>query len=700
MQKNTGGGAATNAGIDYQQRVAAWFLAMVFTRTGVSPLLGLPDGLDIESVAYENEACVDDLNIKCSNDFTLYLQIKRRICLSTSEQSDFWRSMDQFVRQFVIGRDSTELYILATSADSSGAIKRTLKKLTDSCRLNPRAFSENPLSKAERDVLSTYNSIIVALYKKHTSTDMMQAEFIHFTQRVYFCVLDVEEGGVHEVAAKTLMAPLLRVSPDLIWALLIRNSLHYAKSRFSVTSVVLKKLLNPYYVEESDRTHREAISDDDHWRLIAKGTSRFCTGKELVLVESFIPELDFIILEFFRFDANCIKRVAFTASEIIWGPDRTTTKVVCRMATEEGMRRYCEENAGFFKDKRLAILPAKGIEQVEETPCARLHAELCAKVFQDRKGIDKCLHCGKPLSQHLVTIVEVDDLETPPGVGGVHDECLRPVDRVLGRLQFPFFERLDFLRYFDVSKWAKLLVKGQCLFGNTEQARGKLGSVTIIGWNPENEEWQDFDYCVKVNLKDGNSRYLTTRGKLTRYPKQAAEAAAAKGNTVFADARAKNDPHCYTSLNWTYGQYSTLLSIKEEEEDCIECVSAEVVRYTEHIGREYATDVEFYTPLLYLTTGENQSLFILKDHLVFLTSPLDVERFLQNWREAGFSVNTYEIRIVESDLFFDKMVSEAFLSGGGVAVDPLLDRNGQLVKGYIVVDMETAEGMRSAESVT
>lgn len=696
MNRNTGAGAATNSGIDYQQRVSAWFLAMVFTRTAISPLLGLPEGLDVESAAYENAACVDDLNVKCTNDFILYLQIKRRVLLSSSEQSDFWRSMDQFVRQFVIVRDSNALFILATSTDSSGAITRTLKKLADSCRLSPRAFSENPLSKAERDVLAKYNSIIADLYKKHTSTDITESEFISFTQRVYVCVLDVEEGGVHETAAKTLMAPSLRVSPELIWALLIKNSLHYAKSRFSITALFLKELLNPYCVEE-DPTRRGALSDEAQWQLMAMGASRISAGKELVLVKSFIPLFDFVVLEFFRFDEECNIRISFTRSEVIWGPEKTTSKVVCRMATAEGMHRYCEENAEYFKDKSVAVLPAKDIDLVEETPCARLHSELCARMFQDRKGVDRCLHCGKPLSQHMVTLVEVDDSETPPAVGGVHNECLRTVDRVLGRLQFPFFEKLDFLRYFDVAKWTRLLLKGQRLFGNTEQAGGRIGAVTVIAWNPENEEWRDFDYCVKVLLKDGTIRYLTSRGKLARYPKQGAEAAAAKGNAVFADARAKNDPHCYTSLNWVYGQYSTLLSIKEEEEDCIECVSAEAVRYTEHIGREYAQDVQFYTPLLYLTTGENQSLFLLKGHLVFLTSPLDVGRFLRNWREAGIAMEAYEIRIVESDRDFDKMVSEALVSVTGVVVDPIVDKNGQLVKGYILVDIETAERMRAAE---
>src|SRR5439155_23092690 len=101
---------------------------------------------------------------------------------------------------------------------------------------------------------------------------------------------------------------------------------------------------------------------------------------------------------------------------------------------------------------------------------------------------------------------------------------------------------------------------------------------------------------------------------------------------------------------------------------------------------EYAADVQFYTPLLYLATGEDLAPFLLSNHIVFLTSPLDVGKTLQNWDEAGVVVGPYEMRIVESDQAFDRIVAGALLSSGGVVVDPLIDRSGQLVKGHVIVD--------------
>jgi hypothetical protein len=53
---------------------------------------------------------------------------------------------------------------------------------------------------------------------------------------------------------------------------------------------------------------------------------------------------------------------------VIWLADQTPSKVICRTATAEGMSRYCDENSEMFKDKRLAVLGANGIDGVEETP--------------------------------------------------------------------------------------------------------------------------------------------------------------------------------------------------------------------------------------------------------------------------------------------------------------------------------------------
>jgi hypothetical protein len=690
VENSAGSGVAVNAGIDYQQRVSAWFLTLMFAQSRISPLFALPHDLTINSIAYENADYVDDLKLVCTDTYTVYLQIKRRLSLSATERSDFRKAMSQFVRQFIAARDPNECYILATSSKSSGAITGTLKKLTEAYRLNPEAAEENPLSKAERRALNTYRDLVKELYCRNASTEMTETDFAAFSKRLYVHVLDVESGGAHENLAITILTPILRVSPELIWALLIKNSLHYAKSRISVTREELLRLLDLYREIPGNQAHQEPLSIDEKWKLAAMASFSPSVGKEVVLIDSFVPSADYLIITFFRFDEKCNKRIRFTGSTAIWGPDNEESKVICRMATETGMNRFVEENKTIFKDKSVAIIEANSIAGVEETPCSQLHAELCKQLLLDRKEIGKCLHCGKPLSQYWVTLVELDDAETCPAVGGVHDECRRAVDRVLGRLNIPFFEQLEFLKCFDIDKWVEHRIKGQGLFNGLRKDSGRFGPITTIAWNAENEDLRRFDYCLRMRLKDGSVRYVTSRGKLDRYRKHVADERAAEANGFLVRARARNDPCCYTSINWTFGSYSRLISIKEDDEECIECMSAEVVQYTEQIGLQYASDTQWYAPLLYLVVGDNEESFVLKDHLVFLTSPLEVGKTLHNWEEAQITVGPYEVRIVESDRDFDQMVAAALRSGLGVVVDPLLDRNGRMVKGHVVIDVESA----------
>ena len=44
------GGKATNAGVDYQQRVAAWFMPSIWLELDASDFLGIPGPPTIESI--------------------------------------------------------------------------------------------------------------------------------------------------------------------------------------------------------------------------------------------------------------------------------------------------------------------------------------------------------------------------------------------------------------------------------------------------------------------------------------------------------------------------------------------------------------------------------------------------------------------------------------------------------------------------
>ncbi len=91
-------GSATNAGIDYQQRVAAWFLVALLFNHDISSTLDLSAPSYIKEIAFETAENIDDLRLQLTNQNNIFVQIKRSLSLSTSTNSDFYKTIKQFVR--------------------------------------------------------------------------------------------------------------------------------------------------------------------------------------------------------------------------------------------------------------------------------------------------------------------------------------------------------------------------------------------------------------------------------------------------------------------------------------------------------------------------------------------------------------------------------------------------------------------------
>ncbi len=161
-------GSATSAGIDYQQRVAAWFLVALLFNHDVSNTLDLPETSYIKDIAFETAENIDDLRLQLTNQNNIYLQIKRSLNLSTSTNSDFYKTIKQFVKQFVLNMYSKDIFMLITSSDSSSKILRDLVKIFSSARLNDEKYTQNPLSKSERDTYEKYLQIAKDIFKEQT----------------------------------------------------------------------------------------------------------------------------------------------------------------------------------------------------------------------------------------------------------------------------------------------------------------------------------------------------------------------------------------------------------------------------------------------------------------------------------------------------------------------------------------------------
>ena len=64
-----GGGQATNSGIDYQQRISAWFLINQYSNFDISVYFDqLEEELIINKTHFETGQNIDDLNLTCNND--------------------------------------------------------------------------------------------------------------------------------------------------------------------------------------------------------------------------------------------------------------------------------------------------------------------------------------------------------------------------------------------------------------------------------------------------------------------------------------------------------------------------------------------------------------------------------------------------------------------------------------------------------
>jgi len=683
MSRLIASGAATNAGIDFQQRVSAWFLAAMFLKLDISDIAGFYIPATIREIAFETSTPIDDLKLSC-NELEIYLQIKRTIQLSTDSSTPFYKTIEQFFKQHLLGECEKEIYVLATSSDASSKVIRELKKITDSIRLNDEGFMQNPLNKSEKDTLQKYKTCLRRIHKKFTGKEITHDDFKSFSQKMYVSVFDIEQGMPLEKAVLLLLGTRVAINPSLIWANLIKSSLVYASKRLSINVV---GLLQNYkkYLRSSDDSKLNEVSESDIANIIMENSSLAASGKEVLLVESPIGENSYLIAELSRFSEDCSKQLEFFDNRCLLADKKTTWTVLHRCSTLNGMIRFIEENLSLLNDKDVVIAPAKEIENVEATPCAMAYAELCLQVLQKNRVLLKCLHCGKAISEDKSLVVEIDDNHFNQTIGLVHKECLRSIDRVLGLMKSDFFENHSYLRRFDAGLWVKCLKDGQGAFSGLKNM--KLQSVANMAWDSETECEIACDYCIKVSLEGNLFEYIKRRGKIQRFDESSAQQRAEAFNKGIERMKAQRNPYCYTSKNKVFGAYDTLLSQKDSDEELLECIRATPARYTELLGKIYNTNTNFYAPLCLVADLASGELFSLNDCVVFITDPLSLKNFLGNWEKAGIQIEDYELKIVATDMEFDTRVKATFQKGMGIIIDPLLDTNKNFVKGYNLVDI-------------
>ncbi|ABB33018.2 hypothetical protein GeomeDRAFT_3303 [Geobacter metallireducens RCH3] len=662
---SNGGGAATNTGIDYQQRLAAYFLIQMLLDIETLSGIGLDGVHAITEVSFESSSYVDDMVVKTTTG-NLYVQAKRNISMSDSSDSEFMKTVHQFVNQFLQDPSGGHKFVLATSSGSSSKIKQELRKILESIRLNDTGFKDNPLNKSEEDVYTKVKNCISTSYLEITNNNIADTTISDILSKTYVAIADVQQGMPLEGAILTILTSKSRVKPELFFSATISLALSLASARQSINKSGLESKLGNY-IGTLTPEKKHAVEQD--FFKIEMSPGKISSGREVLLVESFIDGQDFLVVELIRFDDSGSKKVKFhdNLCELLNG---STWNVLSRASTYSGIERYIEERADEFKDKNIGFLPINTEEDIENSPFALAYGDYCEDI---RKGNDqplRCLHCGDSISENGAPLVEIDEIGAEHALGLVHKKCLSPLDRVLGGIKAEVFDEYDYLKDFDYKTWFEFIQTGQAMFGSLE---GKLNQIMFMGWNPEGHGEFKGNYCVKINLEDGSSKYVHHRSKVVRETLESATKRADFFNMQFEKARIKGDPSCYTSNNETFSSYSVAIKMKDEDEECIECIDAEAVKYTLAIEKAYDRFTNYYAPLFILLDLETSQPIIIENAIFILNNPLKLKTYLSNWSKAGIELPEYKIEILKTDHEFDLFLSRYLKKGIQIVANPLFD---------------------------
>lgn len=687
---NMTGGHATNAGIEYQQRVGAWCLVNQFLEEDISMYFDvLDDKTTILKTCFETDVPIDDIKLECTNNKTIFLQIKRTIDFSTQEGSEFVKTLLQFVKEFVNSPEKDSVFGLITSSDASNKITNILKKLAIAVRLNREAFCDNPINKIEKDVLEKTEQIFQQAYESLAVAPSSRVIFLKFLSRVFISVIDIESGSHVEQAVLMTLRSLKCCSPEMVWGLLIKNCLYYATNRFSIENEKLKSILN---------RHLEIaplVRFDNTDNKVDFPIQDCPVAKELIFVESFSEGFDFILMELYRFSECCENKTKFWKNHAKLA-NGIECVVIQRFATFLRAEQYLDENKDIYSDKRIAIIPANDIAKEEDSECAALHRSLIEKLIKENESFHNCLHCGKEIGFDQDYLIEVDDLETPPAFGIVHRKCVRPIDRIVGHaVAKDDMANSGNIKY-EYQKWAKLLLNGQGLMNAIKSSM--LQPVVTIWWNPEIEYDPDYSYCIRYTLENGDSFYDYRRGKIERLSKAECESRLAFYGEKFQEYKKINDPMCYLPKTKSVANYSIAVTQAQPNEAVLEIKSFEIERYSKLLAKAFENNISYYTPLCLVQNSEQESILCLDGIIPLISDPTQIEPILNNWKNVGKEIEEQiELKIIKNDQEFDNYMHLFFSDGCTPIIDPFFDKNFQLVKGYPIVPIDCVIEMQNRQ---
>jgi hypothetical protein len=279
MRRSDSGGAAGQAGANYQSRVAAWYGVRMLAGSTVGPLHGLTANVRFTTVYCQTESPVDDIVVSTSERGYLFIQAKNRVTtVSIAPGSEFAEVITQFVRQYLFMRQNVgsadwrrpldpkkDRLVLTIGSASTSTLTRTLRELLDRFRETPDMSNLNDAvrNQRERATATTIVNHARQAWEGETGVVPSDDELIPIFKAMRIHVIDVgEEERDAQDACDLLRGQVLhdRDQAEAAWSVLvdIASQQHERRSGFTGASLS-KKLRQRNFALLSPPDFREAI---------------------------------------------------------------------------------------------------------------------------------------------------------------------------------------------------------------------------------------------------------------------------------------------------------------------------------------------------------------------------------------------------------------------------------------------------------
>ncbi|WP_194828537.1 ATP-binding protein [Nocardia sp. XZ_19_231] len=316
-RSRTGAGAATFAGVEYQNAIAVWLATHILAGAGASLPFGLPSNVQLLRVSVETGDAVDDIRADAeisvpvkefkadaSRGYNVYIQAKRSLAVSKNNDSELAKVVAQFVaqRQPVEPAEdernqSKSRLILAVSSGASTTIRTHAASALNRLR---EGADQQSLSVDENTALTYFTAHIERIWSEEFGTPISEEVLSGLLSIIYILTIDVLDDGTDERYAKTLLRTVILhdYSQDVLaWNTLLakgltkgrqRGSFDYSSLEGELSSAGLKLKSSVDYENDIEKLRQR--SDRDLESLNRRSITRI-GGKEIRIHRAIATEL-------------------------------------------------------------------------------------------------------------------------------------------------------------------------------------------------------------------------------------------------------------------------------------------------------------------------------------------------------------------------------------------------------------------------